>query len=140
ADLQHRPSRGAGQGIHAGAHPKSLPLTYPAIRTAPPLLRSMRWETLLVKSIDRLYCIRVLSVALIMCPLLPRPALASHPLPSIVANDNTRAAGVVSDGTLTLNLRAAAGLWRPEGEDGPALRVEAFGEISSSLSVPAPLI
>jgi FtsP/CotA-like multicopper oxidase with cupredoxin domain len=93
-----------------------------------------------VKLIDRVYCLCVISVALVVCPLLSYSALASSPLPAIVANDNTHAAGAVSDGTLTLNLRAAAGIWRPEGEDGPALRVEALGEISSSLSVPAPLI
>jgi len=68
------------------------------------------------------------------------PAAAAGGGETIVANDNTRAAGLISDGTLTLRLRAAAGLWRPEGADGPALSVDALGEISSSLTVPAPLI
>ena len=59
---------------------------------------------------------------------------------TVAANDNTRAAGVLSDGALTLRLRAATGLWRPEGADGPALSIDALGEASSSLTVPAPLI
>jgi len=58
----------------------------------------------------------------------------------VAANDNTRAAGTLHDGTVTLRLRAAAGAWRPEGADGPALQVEALGEMSAALSVPAPLI
>ncbi len=37
-------------------------------------------------------------------------------------------------------MRAATGLWRPEGADGPALSIDALGETSSSLTVPAPLI
>ena len=59
---------------------------------------------------------------------------------AVVANDNTRAAGVFNDGTVTIRLRAAAGTWRPEGPDGPALTIEAFGIDGATLSVPAPLI
>ena len=58
----------------------------------------------------------------------------------VVVNDNTRPAGVLRDGTLTLRLRAAAGRWQPEGPDGPALTVDAFGEEGADLNVPAPLI
>ena len=47
-------------------------------------------------------------------------------LPPIVINDNRRPAGVFENGTLTLRLRAGVGLWRPEGETGPAVRIEAF--------------
>jgi manganese oxidase len=65
---------------------------------------------------------------------------ASGAAHAIVANDNTRAAGVVNDGTVTIRLRAAAGTWRPEGPDGPALTIEAFGIDGATLSVPAPLI
>jgi manganese oxidase len=57
-----------------------------------------------------------------------------------VPNDNTRPAGVLLEGTLTLRLRAAEGSWKPEGPDGPVLPVEALGEVSSPLTVPAPLI
>ena len=61
-------------------------------------------------------------------------------LPAIAINDNLRPAGIPNGGTLMLSLRAAAGLWRPEGEKGPALEIEAFGEDGSSLTIPAPLI
>ena len=60
--------------------------------------------------------------------------------PAVITNDNRQPAGTLQDRTLTLNLRAASGNWRPEGDDGPALRVEAFGEVGGSLMSPAPLI
>jgi FtsP/CotA-like multicopper oxidase with cupredoxin domain len=41
---------------------------------------------------------------------------------------------------LTLELRAGEGIWRPQGERGPALRVDAFGETHGPLTTPAPLI
>lgn len=62
------------------------------------------------------------------------------PLPSIALNDNRRPAGVLADGILTLSLRADVGLLRPEGPDGIALRVEAFGEQIGPLQAPAPLL
>jgi manganese oxidase len=58
----------------------------------------------------------------------------------IAINDNRRPAGVAGDHTLTINLRAAIGAWRPEGHRGPALTTEAFGEEGSVLQVPAPLL
>ncbi len=60
--------------------------------------------------------------------------------PSVQPNDNRRSAGTLVEGTLTLKLRAAVGVWSPEGETGPALRVEAFGEESGPLTAPSPLI
>jgi hypothetical protein len=61
-------------------------------------------------------------------------------LPPVKINDNRREAGVLLNGTLVLKLRAGVGTWRPEGEAGPALQIEAFGESEEALSVPAPLI
>ena len=61
-------------------------------------------------------------------------------LDTIVVNDNTRPAGVADRGTVTIRLRAATGQWQPEGPDGPALSVDAFGEEGAALTVPAPLI
>src|SRR5688500_10514679 len=58
----------------------------------------------------------------------------------VAANNNTRVAGTLEQGTLTVRLRAASGSWRPEGADGPALSIEAFGEEGAALTVPAPLI
>jgi FtsP/CotA-like multicopper oxidase with cupredoxin domain len=68
------------------------------------------------------------------------PALTAPPRERVAANDNTRAAGTQTDDVLTLRLRAAAGSWRPEGDSGPTLQVEAFGEVGAMLTVPAPLI
>src|SRR5262245_56872525 len=61
-------------------------------------------------------------------------------LPPILSNDNRREAGLLANETLVLNLRAGLGAWRPEGEQGPALRIEAFGEERDALRIPAPLI
>jgi manganese oxidase len=64
-------------------------------------------------------------------------ATAAEP---VVANDNTRAAGALAHGTLTVSLRAAVGTWRPEGPDSPSLAIEAFGAEGGALMVPGPLI
>ena len=61
-------------------------------------------------------------------------------LPLVATNDNRRAAGTRDGGVLTLNLRAAAGIWQPERDAGPSLRIEAFGEDAAPLTVPAPLV
>jgi FtsP/CotA-like multicopper oxidase with cupredoxin domain len=66
--------------------------------------------------------------------------LLASTLPAVAANDNTTSAGTFSDGLLTLELRAGAGLWRPQGAAGPSLEIEAFGEAGSPLTIPAPLI
>src|SRR5262245_47950337 len=58
----------------------------------------------------------------------------------VLPNGNTHAAGTAGHGTVTIRLRAALGAWRPEGENGPALTIDAFGEEGRALSVPAPLI
>src|SRR5688500_1528516 len=61
-------------------------------------------------------------------------------LPAIATNDNRQPAGTRQGDVLTLNLRASRGLWRPEGPDGPALEIEALGEIAGPLQIPSPLI
>ena len=58
----------------------------------------------------------------------------------VLPNDNTRAAGTADRDTVTIRLRAAQGAWRPEGDNGPTLTVDAFGEEGKALTVPAPLI
>jgi FtsP/CotA-like multicopper oxidase with cupredoxin domain len=60
--------------------------------------------------------------------------------PVVVPNDNRHPVGTLEEGTLKLSLRAGQGAWQPEGPAGPTLSIEAFGEGSSSLTVPAPLI
>ena len=80
------------------------------------------------------------AVALLACgrdvAMAAMPEAAEH----VVANDNTRPAGVAVQGSLTVRLRAARGVWRPEGPDGPALSIEAFGVVGGALSVPGPLL
>ena len=68
------------------------------------------------------------------------PAAATDRLAVVSINDNRRPAGTLTGGTLTLALRARLGVWRPEGAAGPALPIEAFGEGTAPLSIPAPLI
>jgi len=93
-------------------------------------------------------CIAIVCLGAIAAPVSAAPrdprALASAASDSsatpIVANDNRRAAGTRSANTLTLDLRAGAGLWHPNGESADGRLVEAFGEVTGSLSVPAPLI
>jgi manganese oxidase len=65
---------------------------------------------------------------------------ASAPPETVEANDNTRPTGMSTDGVVTIRLRAATGTWRPEGTDGPALTVDAFGAADGPLIVPGPLI
>ena len=76
----------------------------------------------------------LLLVRSVLVPDIPAP------LPSVVIHDNRQPAGSLRDGALTIELRARAGVWRPEGDAGRAIRIEAFGESSSAPSVPAPLI
>jgi FtsP/CotA-like multicopper oxidase with cupredoxin domain len=66
--------------------------------------------------------------------------LSSGPRQTVLPNDNRHPAGTRDRGTLTLTLRAGRGTWHPEGPGGAALSIDAFGETSSSLTVPAPLI
>ena len=73
------------------------------------------------------------------------PEVRAFPLPpdrtqAVAANDNRHGAGTLERGTLTLRLRAALGMWQPEGAAGPTLSIEALGETSAPLTVPAPMI
>jgi hypothetical protein len=68
------------------------------------------------------------------------PALTATPVERVAINDNTHAAGTADEDVVTVRLRAAVGMWRPEGDGGPTLRVEALGEQGKALMVPAPLL
>jgi FtsP/CotA-like multicopper oxidase with cupredoxin domain len=68
------------------------------------------------------------------------PALTATPIEQVCVNDNTHAAGTAEGDVVTVRLRAGTGRWRPEGDAGPSLRVEAFGEESKPLMVPAPML
>jgi hypothetical protein len=57
---------------------------------------------------------------------------------AVVNNDNLHAAGAVEQSVLVVRMVAGTGTWRPEGRDGVALEVAAFGEEGGELSVPGP--
>ena len=67
-------------------------------------------------------------------------APVQHPLPVIEANDNRRPAGTLRNGVLTVSLEARSGTWYPEGPNGKALDVAAFGEPGRAPQNPGPLI
>jgi manganese oxidase len=88
-----------------------------------------------------------MNTRVLICLMLTAPAylVSAGPsradeLPLVRTHENRQPAGVLKNGTLVLNLRAARGLWRPEKESGPALAIEAFGERDGLLTAPAPLI
>ncbi len=61
-------------------------------------------------------------------------------LPRIAANTNQHAAGVLSEGVLTIELEIREGAFYPEDESGPSLQVFAFGEHGKQLQIPGPMI
>lgn len=69
------------------------------------------------------------------------PVSAQLPVGSVVgANDNTKRAGTLVNGVLTVRLVAGQAQWRPEGSDGPGLEVAAFGEEGGPLLTPGPML
>ena len=69
-----------------------------------------------------------------------RDAVTQAAAGAIAANDNRRPAGTLAGNVLTVRLFAGVGKWRPEGGDGPALAVAAFGEEGGALQTPGPLL
>jgi FtsP/CotA-like multicopper oxidase with cupredoxin domain len=76
----------------------------------------------------------------LLFPLLAASGLLAESLPSIAINDNHNPSGVLRDGVLTVQLEIAKGEWHPEGDDGVAVAVYAFGESGRPLQNPGPLI
>jgi FtsP/CotA-like multicopper oxidase with cupredoxin domain len=72
--------------------------------------------------------------------LLAAAAVAPPSRAPIQLNDNIRAAGRQDGTTLTVSLVASTGVWRPNGSDGTALEVAAFGEEGGNPSIPGPLL
>ena len=77
---------------------------------------------------------------LLICFALATFGFSIDSLPSIIANQNHTAAGVLRDGVLMVQLEIAKGEWHPEADDGMALSVYAFGESGRPLQNPGPLI
>ena len=89
--------------------------------------------------------LRTFSALWLFALLLPAGAAADDPsasrsLPAVEINDNRQPAGTRGDGSLVLQLRAQVGKWRPQGDEGPTLEVDAFSESDGPPQVPSPLI
>ncbi|MGH8490987.1 MAG: multicopper oxidase domain-containing protein [Gammaproteobacteria bacterium] len=82
----------------------------------------------------------IAAFTLVVSGVAPVVARSHDGLRPVQSNDNRRPAGTTPDGSLVLQLRAAFGGWRPEGEAGLKLSIKALGEESGPLQVPAPLI
>lgn len=65
-----------------------------------------------------------------------------HPadLPPILSNDNTRPAGRLHQGVLTLRLEVARGRWAPDADSGPSVPVLAVRQAGGPLQIPSPLV
>src|SRR5688500_63823 len=83
---------------------------------------------------------RVTAVLVLLLFINLAPVAAQPTAEEVASNDNRRSAGSLVNGVLSVRLRAARGDWRPEAEDGPALRVAAFGEEGGPLLTPGPLL
>lgn len=67
-------------------------------------------------------------------------AVGDPALPRIAANTNQHAAGILSEGGLTVELEIREGAFYPEDESGPSLQVFAFAERGKQLQIPGPMI
>jgi FtsP/CotA-like multicopper oxidase with cupredoxin domain len=67
-------------------------------------------------------------------------AVPDPSLPRIAANTNQHAAGILSEGGLTVELEIREGAFYPEDESGPSLQVFAFAERGKQLQIPGPMI
>ncbi len=76
--------------------------------------------------------------AVVVLPHGSTPRMDSAP--TIAANTNEVPAGRLAGGVLTLRLVVQAGRWYPEGEHGPAIPVQAFGEEGRAPQIPGPMI
>jgi FtsP/CotA-like multicopper oxidase with cupredoxin domain len=55
-------------------------------------------------------------------------------------NDNREAAGHLAGGVLSVRLETRLVKWFPEGTNGPAIQVFAFGEVGKQARIPGPLL
>jgi manganese oxidase len=67
-------------------------------------------------------------------------AEAHHRLSGAAPNDNTKPAGTLKNGVLTVSLEMRAAMWHPDGDSLPGLEVAAFAESGAPALVPGPLL
>jgi FtsP/CotA-like multicopper oxidase with cupredoxin domain len=65
---------------------------------------------------------------------------ARRALPVAAPNENTRPAGTLRNGILTVALEARLATWYPDGDSLPGIDVEAFAEPGREPTVPGPLL
>jgi manganese oxidase len=85
-------------------------------------------------------CLIALAPALFAAARCQARAVEDSSLPRIAANTNQQPAGILSEGTLTVELEIREGAFYPEEESGPNLHVFAFGERGKQLQIPGPMI
>jgi FtsP/CotA-like multicopper oxidase with cupredoxin domain len=72
---------------------------------------------------------------------LPQKTISSQlPDGEIIANQNRRTAGILTNGLLNVQLELRSGTWHPEANDGPQLFVQTFGEVGQAAQIPGPLL
>src|SRR4051812_6513656 len=76
-------------------------------------------------------------LSLILASGTTRP---THELPAVRPNPNIERAGALHGGVLTIALEAKEAAWRMNGDDRPAMTIEAFSEVGKLPLMPAPLI
>jgi manganese oxidase len=81
-----------------------------------------------------------LAITSMLVVLAVTHAPAAQADPRIAANDNRRAAGVLRDGVLTLDLEIVEARWFPQAEDGDSVVVQALRERGGGPQVPGPLV
>ena len=86
------------------------------------------------------YLLIGLAPALRPAALCGATAVEVSSLPRIAANTNQYAAGILTEGALTVELEVREGAFYPEDESGPSLEVFAFGECGKQLQIPGPMI
>lgn len=80
------------------------------------------------------------ALVLLAATLASGSAPPTRELPAVRPNPNVETAGALHAGVLTVALEAKQSLWRMNGENRPAVTIEAFAEAGKLPVMPAPLI
>jgi manganese oxidase len=83
--------------------------------------------------------------ALLLCVAVASPApMYSPPVPAELrggtSNDNTKSAGTLRDGVLTVALVGETARWYPSPDSAPPVVTQLFGEEGKAPSNPGPLL
>ena len=85
---------------------------------------------------DMIHALTVLVMAVAGALTAPSPVA----LAPIEANENRMPAGFRHAAVVHLALEARWGSWRPDGDDKPGIKMQAFGEAGKVLQIPGPLV